>query len=570
MTKDTTFVADKKARQEARKEDKLRQKQLARQRARIHNEMIAYEKKHAKEKKTAPKGSFISLKHINKIYPNHVQAVFDFNLDIKEHEFIVLVGPSGCGKSTTLRMIAGLEDITAGDLYIDGVYANDLHPKNRGIAMVFQSYALYPHMTVAGNMSFSLKIRRFPTLITDKEGKPILGINKRIIKNLTLSRKNLKEYLDANRESLPEEQIQELEQDIADFDKKIEYYKTTPVECYRMAHLPKEEIRERVLNAADILQIRDYLSRKPKALSGGQCQRVALGRAIVRNAKVFLMDEPLSNLDAKLRVTMRSEIIKLHESLHATTIYVTHDQTEAMTMATRIVVMNKGYVQQIASPIEVYNHPANMFVATFIGSPSMNLIQATYRDGKLLFKEGFELPLPKANQKAIENYYQNALALNQERLEAFDHDFAERNEMLQKIKEAEEKQDAQAIEKYRHELGVVESASAERNRLLEYIKKYGELDLKEGIPVVFGVRPEDIVKASDAASDGVYSSSISFRVDVAELLGHEYYAHGNFQGSEIVAKIQSKRLIGVGDEMDVAFDMERIHVFDTISEETIV
>ncbi len=259
----------------------------------------------------------VILKNINKIYDNNVQAVFDFNLEIKDHEFIVFVGPSGCGKSTTLRMIAGLEDITSGELYIDGRLSNDVTPKDRDIAMVFQSYALYPHMSVYDNMAFGLKIR----------------------------------------------------------------------------HLPKVEIDKRVHEAARILEIENYLDRKPKALSGGQRQRVALGRAIVRNAKVFLMDEPLSNLDAKLRVQMRSELIRLHEMLHATTIYVTHDQTEAMTMATRIVVMKAGYIQQIGAPIDIYNNPNNLFVASFIGSPAMNLIEVAYSDGKVKFSDGRILTL---------------------------------------------------------------------------------------------------------------------------------------------------------------------------------
>ena len=236
----------------------------------------------------------LELKHINKIYPNKVQAVFDFNISIQDKEFIVFVGPSGCGKSTTLRMIAGLEEITSGELYIDGRLSNNDLPKDRDIAMVFQSYALYPHMTVYNNMAFSLRMRKFPFEVEKVDKKT--------------------------------------------GDKKI-------VTIYRK--LNKEEIDKRVKNAAEILELTKYLDRKPKALSGGQRQRVALGRAIVRDAKVFLMDEPLSNLDAKLRVQMRSEIIKLHERLNATMIYVTHDQTEAMTMATRIVVMKDGYVQQI-------------------------------------------------------------------------------------------------------------------------------------------------------------------------------------------------------------------------------
>ena len=246
----------------------------------------------------------LKFKDINKIYDNKVQAVFDFNLDVNDHEFIVFVGPSGCGKSTTLRMVAGLEEITSGELYINNRLVNVIAPNDRDIAMVFQSYALYPHMTVYDNMAFGLKLRK----------------------------------------------------------------------------IPKEEIERRVNEAAAILGLEPYLNRRPKALSGGQRQRVALGRAIVRNPKVFLMDEPLSNLDAKLRVQMRSEIIKIHERVGATTIYVTHDQTEAMTMATRIVVMKDGYIQQIGTPKEVYNNPANTFVGGFIGSPAMNFLKGKYID----------------------------------------------------------------------------------------------------------------------------------------------------------------------------------------------
>ncbi len=240
----------------------------------------------------------LQLKDINKVYPNGVQAVFDFNLNIKDKEFIVFVGPSGCGKSTTLRMIAGLEEITAGELYIDEEMVNDKAPKDRNIAMVFQSYALYPHMTVFDNMAFGLKLRK----------------------------------------------------------------------------MPKNVIQEKVNHAAEILGLTPYLNRKPKALSGGQRQRVALGRAIVRDAKVFLLDEPLSNLDAKLRVQMRGELIKLHNTLATTMVYVTHDQIEAMTMATRIVVMKDGYIMQVGSPKTIYDLPDNMFVAGFIGTPPMNFI----------------------------------------------------------------------------------------------------------------------------------------------------------------------------------------------------
>ena len=242
----------------------------------------------------------ISLKGIYKIYPNGYEAVKDFNLEIQDKEFIIFVGPSGCGKSTTLRMVAGLEDISKGELKIDGKLMNDVEPKDRDIAMVFQNYALYPHMTVYDNMAFGLKLRK----------------------------------------------------------------------------RPKEEIDKKVKEAAQILGLDKLLDRKPKALSGGQRQRVAMGRAIVRNPKVFLMDEPLSNLDAKLRVQMRIEISKIHDRLGATIIYVTHDQTEAMTLGTRIVVMKDGVVQQIDTPQHLYQQPGNQFVAGFIGSPQMNFLEA--------------------------------------------------------------------------------------------------------------------------------------------------------------------------------------------------
>ena len=241
----------------------------------------------------------VKLTNVKKVYDNNVVAVQDFNLDIADKEFIVFVGPSGCGKSTTLRMIAGLEDISGGTVEIDGVVVNDLQPRDRDIAMVFQNYALYPHLTVFENMAFSLRLKK----------------------------------------------------------------------------VPQDEVYERVTKAAEVLGITEYLLRKPRALSGGQRQRVAIGRAMVRDSKVFLMDEPLSNLDAKLRNQMRAEIILLRQQLDTTFIYVTHDQTEAMTLADRIVIMKDGFIQQVGSPEEVFEHPANLFVAEFIGAPKMNIIR---------------------------------------------------------------------------------------------------------------------------------------------------------------------------------------------------
>ncbi len=271
----------------------------------------------------------VRLVNVNKVYDGGVHAVHDFSIDIKDGEFIAFVGPSGCGKSTTLRMIAGLEEISYGEFYIDDVLMNKTAPKDRNIAMVFQSYALYPQKTVYDNMAYALQLRK----------------------------------------------------------------------------IPKDEIDRRVKEAAEILRLTPYLRRKPRALSGGQRQRVALGRAIVRRPKVFLMDEPLSNLDAKLRVKMRSEIVRIHNDVGTTTIYVTHDQIEAMTMATRIVVMKDGFIQQIGEPNEIYHHPVNMFVAGFIGTPAMNFLYGTLENGHFLPRDSdVKIKMSKEQMTLLKNY----------------------------------------------------------------------------------------------------------------------------------------------------------------------
>ncbi|MDY2727768.1 MAG: ATP-binding cassette domain-containing protein [Candidatus Onthovivens sp.] len=550
--------------------EKLKAKALENQRNHIYKEMVAKEKQNKKGRKIAPKDSYISLQHINKIYDNKVQAVFDFNLEIKQHEFIVFVGPSGCGKSTTLRMIAGLENITAGDLYIDGVYANDLEPKNRDIAMVFQSYALYPHMTVFGNMAFGLKIRKVPTQIFDKDGKPLKAINKGLIRDLNREVKQLSAFLEECKEKgIEEVKIKSIEADINEAQKKIDYLSITPVDVYKNRHLPKEEIKSRVLEASDILQIRDYLDRKPKALSGGQCQRVALGRAIVRNAKVFLMDEPLSNLDAKLRVQMRSEIIQLHNKLKATTIYVTHDQTEAMTMATRIVVMKKGYIQQIGTPSEIYNHPANVFVATFIGSPAMNLLEGTMKNDIFTFKNGIQIQLPdsfvEANKKFFKDEKINCLKEKEEILA----NFYERNKILESISnlEKQEKTDdiKKQIEKLQNDLEIVLKSNERLTYLEEAIKQYDEYEKEKEYPLLFGIRPEDIYESSHVEKSSCLSQEFNQEVVVAELLGHEYFVHSYFGEEKIVAKLSAKHIINVGETIKFIFDLERSHIFDQVS-----
>ena len=571
--KDRLITLDKEQKRQEEKVKKLKEKQLYKQRCRIYDDMVKKQKINSRKIKNAPKDAYISLRHINKIYDNKVQAVFDFNLDIKQREFVVFVGPSGCGKSTTLRMIAGLEDITAGDLFIDKTYANELHPKDRDIAMVFQSYALYPHMTVAGNMSFGLRIKKFPTLKVDENNNPVLGINKKAIKVLQGQYNNLNKYYDSltnDNEKL------DLEKDLNEIKEKIEYLQTTPVEVYENKHLPKEEIRSRVEKAAQILQISEYLGRKPKALSGGQCQRVALGRAIVKNAKVFLMDEPLSNLDAKLRVAMRSEIIKLHNALNATTIYVTHDQTEAMTMATRIVVMNKGYIQQIGTPIEIYNHPANVFVATFIGSPAMNLISARFVKEDVILPKGTTIKLGKDFKKAVKEFYENEKFSLTKELEELEENFVEKKEYEEKIKDIEEKIKHHStkilendLKKLQEEYKLCLESNSRRNYLIDSLEKINALDLKKEIPVIFGIRPEDIYQANRILTDEEVSQEFKLKVSVAELLGHEYYVHTDFEGNEIVSKIHAKTLVNAGDELNLVFDLSKIHLFDTITEKLI-
>ena len=423
--------------------------------------------------------STLKLVNINKIYDNNVQAVFDFNLEIKDKEFIVFVGPSGCGKSTTLRMIAGLEEITDGELYIDDKLMNLVHPKDRDIAMVFQSYALYPHMSVYENMAFGLKVRR----------------------------------------------------------------------------LPKDEIDRRINAAAEILGLTPYLKRKPKALSGGQRQRVALGRAIVREPKVFLMDEPLSNLDAKLRVQMRSEIIKIHERVGATTIYVTHDQIEAMTMANRIVVMKDGWIQQIGSPAKLYNEPINMFVAGFIGSPAMNFIKGEYLDGKVTFGNGFSFSLSKEDKEKHNQYYASVLEKTQKQ---YDSRLEEINEYNELIKDKKHKKPIVVEE---------DSDLLKYQKIIEGAKQALE---EKKHPLIIGIRPEDIFIAQDPAKENA-SSEMKFKCDLSELLGHERIVYAFLdEEQKLTIKVNAKYEVMSGDENDYVFNLKKIHLFDENTTESIL
>ncbi len=375
----------------------------------------------------------LSLRHIYKKYPGGFVAVKDVNLEIKDKEFIVLVGPSGCGKSTTLRMIAGLEEISEGELYIGDRLVNDIAPKDRDIAMVFQNYALYPHMTVFDNMAFGLKLRK----------------------------------------------------------------------------VPKDQIAEKVEEAARILDLTHLLDRKPKAMSGGQRQRVALGRAIVRNPQVFLLDEPLSNLDAKLRAQMRTEISKLHKKLGTTFIYVTHDQTEAMTMGDRIVVMSAGIIQQIDTPQVLYERPGNKFVAGFLGSPQMNFIDAVLK-------------------KSGSDYY---------------------------VEFGSEETKTARAEKYQVKIPVAKVTPA----LADYVDK----------DVILGVRPEalhDDEMFLSNASTGV----INCTVDITEMMGAETFLYMTCAGISLTARVDPRSTARPQDEIKVAIDPNKLHLFDKESEVTIM
>ncbi|VTS12484.1 ABC transporter ATP-binding protein [Streptococcus pseudoporcinus] len=373
----------------------------------------------------------LNLNHIYKKYPNTTHyAVEDFDLDIKDKEFIVFVGPSGCGKSTTLRMIAGLEDISEGELKIDGEVVNDKSPKDRDIAMVFQNYALYPHMTVYDNMAFGLKLRKYK----------------------------------------------------------------------------KADIDQRVKEAAQILGLTEFLDRKPADLSGGQRQRVAMGRAIVRDAKVFLMDEPLSNLDAKLRVSMRAEIAKIHRRIGSTTIYVTHDQTEAMTLADRIVIMSAtknpegngtiGKIEQVGSPQELYNLPANKFVAGFIGSPAMNFFDVTFDGQRIVSPDGLNIAITEGQEKML--------------------------------------------------------------------KEAGY----EGKQVTFGIRPEDI-SANLIVEETFPNANVEAEVLVSELLGSETMLYVKLGNTEFASRVDARDFHNPGEKVSLTFNVSKGHFFDIDTEKAI-
>ncbi len=610
----------------SRKERKILEREEQERRIINYNRVVAIELANREKPKSCSKDAYIAIQNVNKIYDNLVQAVYDFNLDIKKNEFIVFVGPSGCGKSTTLRMIAGLEEITAGNLFIDGVYANALTPKDRNISMVFQSYALYPHMSVYDNMAFSMKIRKSVVPVLDENGQPVLvedeatikalekqikekevllsKINTPTVEALKVKIEKLEEVLKtaSNKEKIQEriykikdrlmwieDSTKRINEEIAVLKEDIEKAKEIKIPKTETRFLNKDEIREIVLEAAKILQIEEYLDRKPRALSGGQRQRVALGRAICKKSKLFLMDEPLSNLDAKLRVNMRSEIIKLHKRIHATTIYVTHDQTEAMTMADRIVIMDKGYIKQIGTPKEIYNNPANVFVATFIGSPAMNIFDWTIENNKIVLGDKNVINLPESIMEKIRSMLKQRIdSINEFEKHGLQEEF---DKELNVKKETYKLSLKESKCNYVHDengvtynpLDLIELDDYEEeicqnifNTKLEELKrnrKFYETCLKNNrFEIKFGVRPEDIYidGTVNKAEKVVESDVLTLEVSIKELLGNEYYLHTSLLDKDLVLKAKANVDVEEKQEIKVVLDMKKIHIFDTIDKTLLV
>ena len=562
------------------------------------------------------KNTFLSIKHLEKIYPNGAKAVFDFNLDIEKNEFIVIVGPSGCGKSTTLRMIAGLEDVSDGDILLENQLINYMPSKDRNIAIVFQSYALYPQMNVYENIAFPLTINKYPYPVIDEIllstheltnllNKNELKVIEEIIngyekKKIKIS---LKEYLaeqlnihicsselllkllKTNHDNLLDE-LNKLSSQREEFNKnnnlkynanfeKLDENNNVILEKRKMTSY---EIKQKVYSTASILDLGDYLDRLPKELSGGQMQRVALGRAIVKNVPLFLMDEPLSNLDAKLRLVMRSEIVKLHNQINTTTIYVTHDQTEAMTMASRIVVMSKGFVQQIGTPEEIYNDPCNLFVGKFIGSPSMNILEIPYEDNVFDFSL-LKIKMDNKFKKVHDEFYNQQMNY----LLNVKNDFS----IPEKAKSAQEKmlkilsslsdekngsfvkkKEKTLYEKIKNAFSKKEIEDTSFNKEIDVCNK--KIDLTEKAinskhNIIVGIRPEKLKIRLYQENEKLLKNEVKVFVTVSELLGAEYNVHFNFLDKDMVCKFGVEKKIKVGDLLILTLDLTDALFFDPIT-----
>ncbi len=579
--------------------------------------------------------TFLSLRHLEKVYPNGEKAVYDFNLDIAKNEFMVIVGPSGCGKSTTLRMVAGLEDITSGEIYLGDELLNYKPSKDRHMAIVFQSYALYPQMTVFDNIAFPLTINTYPApvvntvLLSCAQAREIIerfglaGINEAIAKvdaqkpkfgeraenlatllNVVLETAKLILKLHGSVSADDWKNVADKEDGIlSDWDAKLS--ETESAEQTKINESGKKldgefcelsedgtrkivqrklthyEIKTRVYETAEKLDLAPYLDKLPKELSGGQMQRVALGRAIVKNVPIFMMDEPLSNLDAKLRLTMRSEIVKLHNKINATTIYVTHDQTEAMTMASRIVVMSRGFIQQVGTPEEVYNAPANIFVARFIGSPTMNMFEMEFdRSKKMLVFGDFRLPVENGFEEIFDKFYECKCAEFSAINENFDS--AAREKILKLLSVTGEGK------------GVKNNSAKKKNfvvRMIEFFKnlaakkteedpwlqertvaakKFAALKAykEDGRKVFVGIRPERI-KIEKAEEGKTYKSAYIVQPELTELLGGEYNVYFEFCGKNMIGKIDAKDKLGQNDKIAVSFSADDLFIFDPITGDVI-
>lgn len=566
------------------------------------------------ERKRREEEAFLSLQNLVKVYPNGEKAVHGFDLDIHKNEFLVIVGPSGCGKSTTLRMIAGLEDISSGDIFLEGELLNYKPCKDRRMAIVFQSYALYPQMNVFGNIAFPLTINKYEMPAVNetlracaelkelfssvraeevaevaggrgKEGKreenaaEIFGISLHAAKMLC----RLCASSRGVREGIPDEWKAAVEEAEAK-ERALLSAKNIRVgenfceldadgkERRVLRRLTPYEIKVKVYETAEKLDLTPYLDKLPKELSGGQMQRVALGRAIVKDVPVFLMDEPLSNLDAKLRLTMRSEIVKLHNRIGATTVYVTHDQTEAMTMATRIAVMSKGFIQQIGTPEEIYNGPCNIFVARFIGSPAMNVfgMQAD-RDGRLSCGE-LEIGPDASFLAAHDAFYREQVGRFGAMAASFDEDA--REEILKTLSVTGEYSDTKNYKKGRESLWA--SVKRKLKKLPEPEKgsfekgvceqKLGQLRecTESGHTVLAGIRPERL-KIEKYREGTSYENAIVVLPTVCELLGGEYNVHFDFCGQDMVGRVDAKDKIENGESIVVRFPPEDLYIFDPIT-----
>ena len=565
--------------------------------------------------------NFVKIENLEKVYPNGVKAVYNFNLDIQKNEFIVLVGPSGCGKSTMLRMIAGLEDITSGELIINGEYANYKPSKDRGLAIVFQNYALYPQMNVYENIAFPLTVSKYPFPVVDEELLATRGVGQafdsftaeELVAAVTEAAKVKSEHVDAatwlgkklgvarcaaerilsyNLTKQPDVETyiaslkkenasqitsreQALQAEGKHFDQNAQLLDEQGNMLTEMRKMTKWEIQDKVFAAADVLDLGHYLNRLPKELSGGQMQRVALGRAIVKNVPLFLMDEPLSNLDARLRLSMRSEIVRLHKRINATTIYVTHDQTEAMTMADRIVVMSKGFIQQIDTPEQIYNNPCNLFVAKFVGTPPINLLTANF-DGNKLTVGDYETPLPQAKAMEINDFYDRLYETFAKQLETYDGSDKSKEFILKVLSATADKPGVEIKSKttlWKKIVGLFKKRKTEqvKDSILERLTEKTELlekYCKSDKTLTLGLRPEAIhVEMFDQTTHS--DNDIVVEPTLTELMGSEIYVHFDFQGEEMIAKMSAKTKLGEQTKLVLKFSVEDMFLFDPISGERI-